>query len=114
MIKGNTVYFGFGDIYNDYKETNTNTLIFINIELPQKVGSEVDILHVKIVNELKVDLSYDELVELENKLESINKAGVIKIKDITLDFNNFNQRSVDAVLNPVKCLILNQLSLMAC
>lgn len=112
MIKGNTVYYGFGDIYNDYK--GYNELIFNNIEPSQEIGSQVDVLHSKIINQLSVVITYKELCKLENELNALHQAGVIRVKDITLDFTNFNQKSVKAVLNPVRCLMMDQLSLMAC
>ena len=112
MIKGKTVYYGFGDIYNDCN--GYNELIFNNIKPSQEVGTSVDILHSKIIRQLSVTLAYEELCKLENQLNALHQAGIIKVKDITLDFTNFNQKSVNAVLASVKYLMVNQLSLMAC
>lgn len=112
MIKGNTVYYGYGDIYNDC--SGFDTLIFMNFEPSQKVGTNVDIRHVKIINRISVSLSLNELYDLENKLKSIKMSEIINIKNINLDFSNFNQKSVNIVLSTVKCLIMNTISLMAC
>jgi hypothetical protein len=112
MIKGKTVYYGFGDIYNDC--SGYNELIFNSIEPSQEIGTSVNVLHSKIVHSLSVALTYEELCKLENELNALHQAEIIKVKNITLDFTNFNQKSVNAVLNSVEYLITNQLFLMAC
>jgi len=95
MIKGNTLYFGTGDILvgsNDLGYMN-----FENIKPPQEIGKTIT---KEIYSGLEIGLNLeiweDNIHELYELFKTVNENNrVVKYKDYTFDFTNYNQGSVN-------------------
>lgn len=94
MIKGKTIYFGYGDVLVGSQQFG-NTINLTEIEPPKEIGST------------PAKDTYTELqrVVLNVKWEHLSKLKLVKDKTITnfmiedyiLDFSNFNQASIEIV-----------------
>lgn len=112
MIKGNTIYFGYGDVGvgSDYL---IGCMIFTNIKPPQEIGSK---LGEKIKNnepEIGKELVvYEkECYDLLNVFKTVTEDNkIVKYKEYTFDFSNYNIGSINVCLrhanNTVNTMLL--------
>ena len=100
MIKGNTIYFGYGDVVVGCNEL-IGCMIFTNIKPPQKIGSTVKNNEVEIGEKILVyeDNCYD-LLKVFQTVNENNK--IVKYKEYTFDFSNYNKESVKVCLRYAK------------
>jgi len=114
MIKGNTVYLGYGDVA--VNATITDKIEFINIKPPYTIGeSLIGVEGIEYLESIEEKLSYNDCREILEQLKEITEENnIIKIKEITVNFSNFNQKSVDVVIRAVKHIMRNYIKLMAC
>lgn len=114
MIKGNTLYFGFGDISVSSNSRNYSpVVVFTNIKPPCKCGDA-------ITKEMRKNIDFYESIsitmddyDLYNLLCCVNENNkVIEYNQYTFDFTNFNEQSVRVCMDGVKnALLIHQLSL---
>jgi hypothetical protein len=112
-----TIYFGYGDIL----VTNYfNKIIFTEIEPPVEIGTDVSEETKKqtstgsfIIIEFE---TLKNLVDFKNLIETINSECCLQFTydDYTLDFSNYNQKSIDVVITQFTRVMNNSLISMAC
>lgn len=96
MIKGNTIYFGYGDIavvgtYNGY-------LTLQWFEPPTEVGSSLTGKEINwLSEEIKLKVTFKDLMNTNNINKESGKQ--IIIDGYTFDFSNYNSKSVEVVRN---------------
>jgi hypothetical protein len=103
MIKGNTIYFGYGDIA--VGSTNTGFITLQWFEPPQEVGEKLKNKEVNWLSDIiKLNPTFKNLKEIEQINEESNKQ--IMVDGYILDFSEYNSKSVEVV----KKHMLNALS----
>lgn len=97
MIKGNIIYFGYGDILvgvNAYGILNLT-----EIEQPKEIGSIPEIESFKKLQTISLMIKNEHLTEIKKVL---NKEKLeIKIDNYILDFSNYNEKSIKVVENAI-------------
>ena len=119
MINGNVLKFGYGDIATSH--TITQKICFRQFKPPQKCGVKlndvIDIDKLEWIGEwIFIDISYDEYLELLNKLDLVYKKEIVEFsfKGYVFDFSNYNKESIKVYKNHLKgCMYFYFLSLAA-
>ena len=106
MIKGNVIYFGYGDILVSSK---SNGLILTEIKPNQKIGSipkEKDYEEIQTIS-VPINPGYT--------LDSISKTNTsIEFGNYILDFSNYNEESIKVVQRAIDCVIANHYRMLVC
>lgn len=116
MIKGNTLYFGSGDIVVSSNSWCYSAEVgFTNIKLPCKCGDtitkEIE-RNIEFYDSISITL---EDYELYNLLCNVDENNTIFIyKDYIFDFTNFNKESVRVCKDGVKNALLAYQLTLAC
>jgi len=94
MVKGKTVYFGYGDVLVGSTQFES-TISLIEIEPPKKIGSSPAKDTYTELQRIVLRPTYDHI----RKLKSIEDQTITNfmIDDYTLDFSKFNHKSVEIV-----------------
>ena len=114
MIKGNTLYFGYGDIAVGSNSWNYSPIVtFTNMKPPCKCGETITEKMKEEINfyeEIKIEVEDYELYNLLCNVDKDNR--IINYKEYTFDFTNYNQERVRLCKEGVKnALLIHQLSL---
>jgi len=96
MIKGNTIYFGYGDVLVGSKPFSNHITLKL-IEPPKEIGSSPEIGTFTELQQITLKVDSGHL----SKLMSINLQIVtdFEIDDYILDFSKFNKDSVKVVVD---------------
>ena len=98
MIKGKTIYFGYGTIL---VSSSPHTIHFAECKPPQKINSDVSSLSkdIETIQDAIICGQYKELKDCYDQLENIGNSDLrqVKLDDYILDFTNFNPKSVEVV-----------------
>lgn len=113
MVDGNVIKFGYGTVCvgSNWK----GQITFRSIRPPQEVGSGLffnrDIEYLSDLVGIDMLNNYH---QLKSQLEKLDGPALIVIDGYTLDFSNFNRKSVEVVLNHAYSAYYNYLRLCAC
>ena len=113
MVEGKVIKFGYGTVCvgSNYQGQVT----FRSIKPPQEVGS--GIVYNRDIEFFNDMISIDMLKNshiLKSQLEIHQSPAIIIINEYTLDFSNFNRKSVEVVLDHAYSAYYNYLRLCAC
>lgn len=114
MIKGNTIYFGYGDIAVGVYFSG---ITFQCIKPPQECGSTVDETVEFVTDVYKLELNFYETTVLQKEIKEMiksNKGIKISVKNYILDFTNYNVASAKVVIKQLETFISNIIMCLAC
>lgn len=113
MIKGNTVFFGYGTIAVDYSDME---LIYTEIKPPQEVGKLITDKSVEYLKDVIIPITYKDYLTLLNDLNAISskKDKTINIGQYVLDFNKYNKESIRVVLECLRYAVYWYQMKLAC
>lgn len=108
VIKGDIIKFGYGDVV--VGSCGRGYVSFTNIKPPLECGQSIT-KDINVEYGLSVTIYEDEDWDLYKLIKTVNKDNrVVKYRDYTLDFSNYNQKSVDVVkkhaFNTINTLVL--------
>jgi len=111
MVKGKTVYFGYGDVLVGSTQFES-TITLIEIEPPKEIGSSPAKDTYTELQRVVLRPTYDHI----RKLKSIEDKSIISfmIDDYTLDFSKFNQKSVEIVRKHINNALYFETLCFAC
>lgn len=114
MIKGNTIYFGYGDIAVNNR---SHMLCITPINPPQDVGSVIDMDKVEVTGPT-IKFPFRTLKEVNNFIDNLfyiyDDAPQFTFQDYIFDFTNYKSDSIGILLNALKAIKCNLTLLMAC
>lgn len=98
MIIGNTVRFGYGDVLVG-SDSLAGKLTLRNIAPPQEIGTSFNSMNLEDFEiGLEIEITEDNSHDLYNALKSVTRENpILKFKEWTLDFSNYNEESVRIV-----------------
>ena len=117
MIKDNIVYFGYGTI-GVFSDAISSCLCFRHIKPPQEIGKGLAGKEYEVISEVYFDVNnyYNDIILLDKQLDSLkdleNKQ--IEFCNYILDFNQYNEKSVNVVKNAITNAISLYLQALAC
>lgn len=95
MIKDNIIKFGYGDVA--VGSCGMGYVSFTNIKPPLECGHSIT-RDMGIEYGLSIEIYEDKNWELYELIKTVNESNnIVKYKGYTLDFTNYNQKSVDVV-----------------
>ena len=111
MVKGKTVYFGYGDVLVGSTQFE-GTITLIEIEPPKEIGSSPAKDTYTELQRIVLRPTYDHI----RKLKSIKDKTITNftINDYTLDFSKFNQKSVEIVRKHINNALYFETLCFAC
>jgi hypothetical protein len=114
MIKENTLYFGYGDIAVSSNTWGYSPIVnFTDIKPPCKCGETITKEmqeNIEFGKSINIEMNDYDLYDLLCSIDETNK--VIKYKEYTLDFTEYNKESVRVCKDGVRnALLIYQLSL---
>ena len=116
-MENKTIYFGYGDVLV------TNYLYsigFAEIKPPVEVGSSVsEEIAKQTATGPEIVIGFNNIVSLadfKNAIKSINGKDCLQCtyNGYTLDFSNYNQKSIKIILNTLEKIVLTFILPMAC
>jgi hypothetical protein len=119
MINANnkTIYFGYGDVVlSDY----LNAIGFTEIEPPVEVGSSVSVETTKqTATGPEITIAFNNIesfTDFKNAIKTINGKDCLQCNynGYTLDFSNYNQKSIKVILDVLERISLFFILPMAC
>ena len=103
MIKGNILEFGYGDVA--VSSNGTGYIKFTNIKPPLECGTRIT-SGMSIEYGDSITIYEDEILEFYNLVETVNIDNtVVEYKGYTLDFSNYNEKSVKIVKKNAKNMV---------
>lgn len=115
MIKGNIIEFGYGDV-----AVGSSRLMkfvdFTNIKPPLECGE-------RITTEMEKDLEFGESIriyedgiwDIYSLMKTISENNrIVKYKEYTFDFSNYNEKSVKTVKEHLYNVIMGDILCLAC
>ena len=116
-VENKTIYFGYGDVViGNY----LNAIVFTEIEPPVKVGSSVSIETAEqTATGSEITIAFNNIesfTDFKNAIKNINGKDCLQCNynGHTLDFSNYNKKSIEVILNKLENIALFFILPMAC
>ena len=115
MIEGNRLVFGFGDVAIGAIPL-LNVITFRAFKPPMSIGDNVPDGVEWLGNEIRIKMNMDKYIELQGRIKELkcDKNRVFNFDKYTFDFTNYNESSIDVLLDKIQCAMRNYFFCMAC
>lgn len=116
-MENKTIYFGYGDVVvGNY----LNAIGFTEIEPPVEVGSSLSVeTTIQTATGPEITIAFNNIesfTDFKNAIKTINGKDCLQCNynGYTLDFSNYNQKSIEIILDKLEVIALFFILPMAC